>query len=61
MKKRNGVIAALMAAALVIGIAVGWMLSTKVEDATGNYSNEMKMDYRTDYADFCSCEEEVTK
>ena len=52
MKKRNGVIVALMAAALLIGIATGWMLATKVEETYGNHSDEMKMDYRTDYADF---------
>ena len=51
MKKRHGVIAALLAAALMIGIAAGWFLATKSEEASGNHSDEMKMDYRTDYAD----------
>ena len=52
MKKRNGVMAALTVVALLIGIAAGWLLATKAEDAAGNYSTEMKMEYRTDYADF---------
>ena len=41
-----------MATALIIGIAAGWMLATKAEELSGNHSDEMKMDYRTDYDDF---------
>ena len=51
MKKRNGMIALLLVAALVIGGAAGWMLGARQETAAGNYSDEMKMAYRTDYAD----------
>ena len=52
MRKRNGVIAVLLAAALLIGIAAGWTVASKVNNAAGNHSDEMKMEYRTDYADF---------
>ena len=52
MKKRNAVLAVLLAAALLIGMAAGWMLASKEKSVPGNYSDEMKMDYRTDYADF---------
>ena len=48
MKKRTVV---LVAAALLIGGAGGWFLGAQTGEATGNYSNEMKMEYRTDYAD----------
>ena len=51
MKKNSGIIAILLVAALLIGGAAGWLLAHRAED-TGNYSDEMKMDYRTDYADF---------
>ena len=51
MKKHNGVIALLLTAALLIGGAGGWFLGVQSDEATGNYSNEMKLDYRTNYAD----------
>jgi hypothetical protein len=31
--------------------SAGWLLANQTKDAAGNYSNEMKMEYRTDYAD----------
>lgn len=36
---------------MLIGGAAGWFLASYTKDDRGNYSNEMKMDYRTDYAD----------
>ena len=51
MKKRNLLIAVLVAASLLVGGAAGWLLANQTKDAAGNYSNEMKMEYRTDYAD----------
>ena len=42
----------LVVAALLIGGAGGWFLGAQAGEATGNYSNEMKMEYRTDYADY---------
>ncbi|MBR2421917.1 MAG: hypothetical protein IKB09_06155, partial [Oscillospiraceae bacterium] len=51
MKKHNGVIALLLAVALLIGGAGGWFLGVQSDEATGNYSNEMKLDYRTNFAD----------
>ena len=39
------------AAALVIGILIGYYLLPDGEQVTGNYTNEMKMEYRTNYAD----------
>ncbi|MBR6522572.1 MAG: C39 family peptidase [Oscillospiraceae bacterium] len=51
MKKRNAVVAVLIIVVLLIGIAVGWLLATQKEDIAGNYSDEMKMEYRTNYAD----------
>ena len=51
MKKSNGVIALLLVAALVIGGVAGWILGSRQETAAGNYGDEMKMAYRTDYAD----------
>lgn len=49
MKMRNGVIIALVA--LLIGVAAGWTLAVQTEGTAGNYTDEMKMTYRTDYAD----------
>ena len=49
--KRNHGIAVLLVAALLIGGACGWLLADRTKGAAGNHSNEMKMDYRTDYAD----------
>ena len=50
-KKCSCLVAVMLVAALLIGGAAGWLLAHRAED-TGNYSDEMKMDYRTDYADF---------
>ena len=50
MKMNNRVIAILLAASLLLGGAGGWLLAVYTRTA-GNYSNEMKMVYRTDYAD----------
>ena len=43
MKKRNLLIAVLVAASLLVGGAAGWLLANQTKDAAGNYSNEMKM------------------
>lgn len=51
MKKQTGIVAVLLISALLIGGVFGWTLAVQTEAATGNYSNEMKMDYRTNYAD----------
>ena len=51
MRKSNAVIAGLLAAALLIGGIAGWLLAARLITPAGNYSNEMKLDYRTDYAD----------
>ena len=52
MKKSNGMIAILLMAALLIGGAAGWLLASGTEESGGNYGSEMKMEYRTNYADF---------
>ena len=49
MKKINIAAAESLAAALLIGGAAGWLLGTA--SPAGNHSGEMKMEYRTDYAD----------
>ena len=51
MKKQNGVVVILMIAALLNGGVSGWFLAMQTGAAAGNYSNEMKMEYRTNYAD----------
>ena len=51
MKKRNTLIAVLVVASLLIGGATGCLLANQIKDIAGNYSNEMKMEYRNDYAD----------
>ena len=51
MKKSNGAIALLLAAALLIGGVSGWLLADKLGGVEGNYGGEMKLDYRTDYAE----------
>ena len=50
-KKCNRLVAVMLVAALLIGGAAGWLLSCCLGGNHGNYSNEMKMDYRTNYAD----------
>ena len=50
MGKSKGTMAVLLAAALMLGGAVGWFAASGKE-ASGNYGSEMKMDYRTNYAD----------
>ena len=52
MKKRNGVIAGLLAVALLIGGVAGWLLATYTGEPAGNYGDEMKLEYRTNYADY---------
>lgn len=52
MKKKNSVIAGLLVAALLIGGVAGWSLAVCKKNHAGNHSDEMKMEYRTDYADF---------
>ena len=51
MKKRNGIIAVLLAVALLAGIAAGWLLATTAQDTAGNYGSEMKLEHRTNFAD----------
>ncbi|MBQ5368873.1 MAG: C39 family peptidase [Peptococcaceae bacterium] len=51
MKKQTGIVAVLLIAAVLIGGVFGWSLAFQTGVAIGNYSNEMKMDYRTNYAD----------
>lgn len=43
--------ALLLAAALLIGVAGGWLLASVGKGAEGNYTDEMKLEYRADYAD----------
>ena len=50
MAQRKGTMAVLLAAALLLGGAAGWFAASR-QEAAGNYSSEMKMDYRTNYAD----------
>ena len=51
MNKRNAWIFILLAVALIIGAVGGWLLAGFVEKPAGNHTAEMKMDYRTNYAD----------
>ena len=51
MKKSSGVVAVLLVAALLVGGVAGWLLAGSTAEAAGNYSSEMKMEYRTNYAD----------
>ena len=51
MKNSNGMIAGLLTVALLVGGASGWLLASYVEETAGNYGNEMKLEYRTNYAD----------
>ena len=51
MKKQNGVMIALVLVALLIGGFIGWTMAVQMYGTAGNYGNEMKMSYRTDYAD----------
>ena len=48
---KRSVVAILLIVALLIGCVTGWSLAVQREDGAGNYSNEMKMAYRTNYAD----------
>ena len=52
MKKRNGLIAGLFAVALLIGGVSGWLLAIYTGEPAGNYGDEMKLEYRTNYADY---------
>ena len=49
MKKNNIVVAVFIAVAFLLGGALGLLLPNLCSGA--NYSDEMKLDYRTDYAD----------
>lgn len=49
--KNNLSVMLAVAAALILGILIGRFLLPADEQATGNYTNEMKMEYRTNYAD----------
>ena len=51
MKKNYGIIAILLIAAVFVGGAVGWLMASSHENPVANHSNEMKLEYRTDYAD----------
>lgn len=51
MKKNNAVIARLLVLALLLGGVAGWKLASRQEKAAGNYGYDMKMEYRTNYAD----------
>ena len=51
MNKNNTLIAVLLAAALLLGGTVGWMLACRQGGSPHNYSDEMKLEYRTNYAD----------
>ena len=52
MKKiRIALVAVAMVLVLLIGGAGGLLLGLRMSDHAGNYGDEMKMDYRTDYAD----------
>lgn len=50
VKRKTFVIVAVVAALLIGGVG-GWVLGRGITNSTGNYGNEMKMEYRTDYAD----------
>ena len=52
MKKNNKFVAVLVVAALLIGGVGGWLLAGLTDAPAGNYTSKMKMDYRTNYADF---------
>ena len=51
MKKMNVIIAVVTVISLLVGGVAGWLLSSQTGVDAGNYGSEMKMDYRTDYAD----------
>ena len=51
MKKRVALIFVLLAVTLIIGGVGGWVLAGCVGNPAGNYTDEMKLDYRTNYAD----------
>ena len=51
MKKNSRVTAVLIAIAFLVGGVVGWLLAQSQGTVAGNYGDEMKMEYRTDYAD----------
>ena len=51
MKNSNGMIAGLLTVVLLVGGAAGWLLASYTGEPAGNYGNEMKLEYRTNYAD----------
>ena len=51
MKNSKVLISILIAAALIIGAAAGWLMASQTGGIEGNHSDEMKMSYRTNFAD----------
>lgn len=51
MKIRNSILVLMIIALLLTGGVAGWLLASATGGGEGNYSDEMKMDYRSDYAD----------
>ena len=51
MKNSKAFISILIAAALIIGAAAGWFTASQTGGMEGNHSDEMKMSYRTNFAD----------
>ena len=49
--KRKAFVAVAVVVALLIGGVSGWLLGNSATNNTSNYTDEMKMEYRTNYAD----------
>ena len=49
--KKKIVVAFIIIAALLVGGVSGWLFGHSKTNTTANYTNEMKMEYRTNYAD----------
>ena len=50
--RKNSLIAVAIVAALLIGAVGGLLLGSNLSNSKGNHSDEMKMEYRTNYEDY---------